>query len=216
MNDMIKGGEFLRNLKGGIKMSKKGFSKPGKFVLFVFLVVLLMGFSSPPAFAESKGEMEFNKKFSNGLNGGFTLSPDEFLKGHTNILIIIRFPWPWPEPDPPWWHFTVEVGYNAFKWDLAEVDETFHWWNVNPTLRLTFGKSKLKPFISAGPGVYFPKDGDAQFGVKAGLGFDFQLSDKFMFEIGADYHNIFLKEEDFIWGKSTDFFHAHGGFVIYL
>lgn len=195
-------------------MSKKGFSKAGKYVLFVSLAVLLMALSSPPAF----GEMEFNKKFSIGLNGGVTLAPDEFLKENCNILVIIRFPWPWPrpEPDPPWWHITVEVGYNVFKWDLVEIDEKFYWWNVNPALRLTFGKSKLKPFISAGPGVYFPKDGDAQFGIKGGLGFDFQLSDKLMFEMGADYHNIFLKEKDFIWGKSTDFFHAHAGFVIYL
>jgi hypothetical protein len=200
-------------------MTKKNFSMTGKTVLLGFLVMIIMSISSQTVLAGTGEELVFNKKLKLSLNAGFTLTNKDLLNTdpHVNILVIIRFPWPWPEPDPPWPEFMLEVGYNVFQWDLGidELNENFHWWNVNTTMRLTFGKSKLKPFISAGPGLYFPEDGDTRFGFKGGLGIDYQLSDNFMIEMGADYHYISLKD-NIIWGNSFNFFHGHAGFVINL
>jgi hypothetical protein len=202
-------------------MVKKNVSMTGKTVLLGFLVVFLMSISSQTVLAGTGEEFVFNKSLKLALNGGLTMTNQDYTDEHIheNVLIIIIIRWPWPKPDPPWPEFTLEVGYNAFKWDFGvngiNINEKFHWWNVNPTMRLTFGKSKLKPFISAGPGLYFPEEGNGRFGFKGGLGIDFQLSDNFMIEMGADYHYISLKD-DIIWGDSFTFFHSHAGVVIFL
>lgn len=197
-------------------MSKKSLSATGKSVLlFGFLVMFLMTASSQPAIG-ADGSVKLNKNLKLGLNVGLTLTNEAFVSKdpHVNILVIIRIPIPRPDP-PPWWDICLEAGYNEFQWDLALADDKFTWWNVNPTLRLTFGEGNFKPFISAGPGFYFPEEGKARFGAKGGFGIDYQLSDKLMFEIGADYHYISInKEAEIFWGSSFNFFHAHAGIVI--
>jgi hypothetical protein len=189
---------YIKNQKndiieqGGIKMSKKNFSMAGKTVLLGFLVLFVMSISSQTVLAGTGEEIVFNKNLKLSLNAGIAMTKEELVDthAHENILVIIRIPWPWPRPEPPWPEFTLEIGYNVFQWNLgiADLNEKFHWWNVNPTIRLGF---------------------------KGGLGIDFQLSDKFLIEMGADYHYISLKE-NIIWGNSFNFFHSHAGIMIIL
>jgi len=205
--------------KGGIKMCKKNFSKVRKTALLGFLLLFVMSSASQMVFAGTGEGFVFNKNLKLSINAGITMISEKLVseQAKENILLIIHIHWPWPGPEPPWPEFTLEVGYNVFQWNLGipGLNEKFHWWNVNPTMRLTFGKGHLKPYLSAGPGLYFPKEGNARLGFKGGLGIDFQLSEKFMIEMGADYHYISLKE-DIIWGKSFNFFHSHAGMVIIL
>ncbi len=195
-------------------MIKKVFSMVGKPIVLGFLFVFLMAISSQPTFAGSGENPEVSKNLKLSLNVGLTWEAELMEeKIHKNGLIILHLSLLNPQPEPPLPVLTLEFGYNEFKWahlGLNESNKKFYWWNVNPTIRLIFGKSNLKPFISAGPGIYFPKEGSARLGFKGGLGLDYQINDRFMLEIGADYHYILLKD-NIIWGKSTDFFHAHGG-----
>jgi len=197
-------------------MTKKDFSMVWKPIVLGFLFVFLMAISFQPIFAGSREDPGSSKNLRLSLNVGFTKVNEELLNKHIheNVLINIHVPFK-PSPHPWRSEFTLEVGYNEFKWDLPGLNasnQKFYWFNINPAIRLTFGKSNIKPFISAGPGIYFPKEGSARLGLKGGLGFDYQISDRFMVEIGGDYHYISLKEGN-ILGKSTDFFHAHGGIV---
>jgi len=200
-------------------MTQKHFSMVGKPIVLGFLFVFLMAISSQPTFAGYREVSEVSKDLKLSLNVGLTWVAELMEKQpHKNVLIILHLPLFNPQPEPPLPVLTLEFGYNEFKWahlGLNESNKKFYWWNVNPTIRLIFGKSNLKPFISAGPGIYFPKEGSARLGVKGGLGFDYQISDRFMLEIGADYHYILLKD-NIIWGNSTDFFHTHAGVVVTL
>ena len=196
-------------------MIKKDFSMIEKPIVLGFMFVFLMAISFQPTFAGFKEDPGVSKHLKLSLNVGLTWAAELMEKQpHKNVLINIHVPFK-PGPDPWRSEFTLEVGYNEFKWDLPGLNasnQKFYWFNVNPAIRLTFGKSNIKPFISAGPGIYFPKEGNARLGLKGGLGFNYQISDRFMVEIGGDYHYISLKEGN-ILGKSTDFFHAHGGIV---
>lgn len=203
------------------QVSNKQSSIGGKRFLFAFLAVFLTALSSQSAAAGSGEEYLYKKNLKLSFNVGLTLTPEKPLlkKAHENILIIIRVPI--KKPNPPWVELCFEFGYNAFQYDTRfdESKERFHWWNLNSTLRLTFGKcnKRFKPFISAGPGLYIPKDGDIQWGFKGGLGFGYHISERFMIEFGADYHNIFMDDEfSLTWGDNTDFLHVHGGIVIFL
>ncbi|NIM80591.1 MAG: hypothetical protein GTN53_13350 [Candidatus Aminicenantes bacterium] len=113
------------------------------------------------------------------------------------------------------------MGYNSFKWDpdlVDPADDNFYLWNVNMTLRRYFGKARFRPFINFGPGLYAPRLGTPRPGFKAGLGIDIQISDRVYFELGSDYHHMFLKEDDlfYLFTEKKYFFHAHGGIVIRL
>jgi len=112
--------------------------------------------------------------------------------------------------------YVLELAYNDFM--LADIDEHFHWWNVSPTIRYHLPVSdKVRAYVNVGPGLYIPEDGDIRFGGKVGLGVDFHLSKRFIFEMGTDYHTTFGKGE---MGEYKDskfsFQHFHAGFVYKL
>ena len=187
-------------------MSMKNFSMVGKLVIFGFLVMFLMAISYQPAFAASE-EVVVSKKYAKvSISAGFTDDGG----GCGNGII-----WIGPLPRPII-YVGVEVGYNSFKVDpgLNDLTKKFYWLNANPTIRVTFGKSNLRPFISSGPGIYFPKGGKARLGFKGNLGLEYQLSESFSLEMSSDYHYIFLK--DSVRGENTDFFNFHGGIGIIL
>jgi hypothetical protein len=215
----------------------KNVSMVGKLVIFGFLVVFLMAISYQPAFAASEEVVVSKNHLKLFLGAGLTFGTEPFMakSGQESFLFMIgtgdsNF-YPVDEEaynNMPLWlkkrvRVYLEFAYNtmnvmnAFKETLGtnELNEKFYWLSANPTIRLTFGKSHVKPFIKGGPGIYFPKGGKARLGFKGGVGLGFHLSKPFMIEIGGDYHYIFLKEGN-VWGKSTDFFNVYGGIGIIL
>lgn len=200
-------------------MSIKKISTVKKLVSFGFLVLVIMTISYRQAFAQDDKDIVFNSALKLSINGGLTIAADDFRKEtHEAILFKIHFPWFNPKAESPFPELIFEIGCNIFKWKCATPGKInrFYWWNINPTFRLTFGKSKLKTFINAGPGVYTPKEGNARIGFKGGIGLGYQISARHMIEIGGDYHYIFLTKNNINMGKSTDFFQAHGGVLISL
>ncbi|MCU0289070.1 MAG: porin family protein [Acidobacteria bacterium] len=195
-------------MKGLTTIKRLGFS--------MLLVFVLMAFPSSQIFAQD--EESFNKSLKLAINAGLAIARQDFTnQPHGNFFLHFRFPWISPRPEPPYPEFGIKVGYSAFKWDvwIPENENLFYWWNINPTFRLTFGRGVFKPYVGVGPGVYIPKDGNARFGLNGSIGFDYQFNDKFLIEIGGDYHYIFLDENN-ILGENMDFFHIHTGVAILL
>jgi hypothetical protein len=217
----------------------KNFSMVGKLVIFSFLVVFLMAVSYQPVFAASEEAVVSKNHLKLSIGAGLTFGTESFIakSGQESFSFTAAF-----EPDLggcgndpskigpkrkwPRINFAIEMGYNTkkmnsvmngFKEPLGTnaFNEKFYWLSANPTIRLTFGKSNLQPFIKGGPGIYFPKRGKARLGFKGGVGLGLHLSKPFIIEIGGDYHYIFLKEGN-VWGKSTDFFNVYGGIGIIL
>ncbi len=112
------------------------------------------------------------------------------------------------------YHFTPQLslvglfGYNDFKSKTAGIDNTY-WINLSLNLRyywpIQLMPGPLSLYIGAGPGIYFPKDGDIEFGTNAGFGFVYPFRPQINFEIGADYHWIF--------DPDIQFTHSHAGVI---
>ena len=117
-------------------------------------------------------------------------SPSTYLRNnepHINIIINWEYYWRCPH-----WSLALEIGYNDFK--RKELNDHFPWWNISPSLRYHFPLKRFKPFINTGPGLYIPREGEIRLGVKAGLGIDYQINDRLLFEMGTDYHHTFAKK----------------------
>lgn len=147
------------------------------------------------------------------FHGGYTKPYNEWYEDalHYNIILDLEF-----RPKKAW-GFDVEVGYNDFK--LIDNDKHFPWWNISGTVRYYFGvlMGNFQPLINIGPGLYIPDEGDMRLGAKFGLGIDYILTDRIMFEMGIDYHNIFpAKEKRQDQDKRTSFQHYHGGIIFRL
>jgi opacity protein-like surface antigen len=126
-----------------------------------------------------------------------------------NCIINLEYRW------SCWWSVVLDIGYNDFK--RKEINDHFHWWNITPSIRFHFPLKRFKPFINIGPGFYIPREGDNRLGVKAGLGFDYQISDRLLFEMGTDYHHTFAKKAEANFdGKKFAFQHFHVGVVYCL
>ncbi|HLP60486.1 MAG TPA: hypothetical protein VK186_16720 [Candidatus Deferrimicrobium sp.] len=195
----------------------KEFLIVNKFISRGFLVLVLLTISYRPAFAQDKGT-PFNSTLKFSINAGLTIAEDDFRKEiHEAILFKIHFPWFHPKPKSPYPELIFEIGCNILKskCETPGKKNRFYWWHKNPLFRLTFGKSKLKSFIKAGPGVYTPREGNARVGFEGGIGMGYQISKRHMIEIAGDYHYIFLPKNDDM-GKSTEFFQIHGGVLISL
>jgi len=92
----------------------------------------------------------------------------------------------------PGWFGHIEFGRNEF--EIEDINESIYWLNISASIRYYFEMSNFNPFVSIGPGYYIPNDGDNKFGAQIGFGIDYSLSDRFVLELGADFHNIFLGE----------------------
>lgn len=221
-------------------MSMKNFSMVGKLVIFGFLVVFLMAISYQPAFAASEEAVVLKNHLKLTFGAGLTVGTETFMAKNGQESFFVNFGFGAFDPDlgdcgngrrwrkgkGPRINIALEMVYNTMKMNSGlntfkvtpetnELNEKFYWLSANPTIRLTFGKSNLKPFIKGAPGLYIPKYGKVRLGFMGGLGLEFQLSKRFMIEMGGDYHYIFLKEGN-VWGKSTDFFNIYGGIGIIL
>jgi len=128
------------------------------------------------------------------------------LHGCFNAIINLEYRW-------RLWSVVLDIGYNEFK--LKEFDRHYHWWNITPSIRYHIPMKRFKPFINVGPGLYIPREGNNRFGFKAGLGFDYDIGNGLLFEMGTDYHQVFSKKGDANFGgKKFAFQHFHVG-VIY-
>lgn len=95
--------------------------------------------------------------------------------------------------------------------------EHYHWWNITPSIRYHFPMKRFKPFINVGPGLYIPREGNNRLGFKAGLGFDYEIGNGLLFEMGTDYHQLFSRKSDSNFGgKKFAFQHFHVGVVYCL
>jgi hypothetical protein len=56
--------------------------------------------------------------------------------------------------------------------------------------------------VGGGPGVYFPENGDNEFGANIGLGINCDFSPRIKFEIGSDYHTIFDPDNQFVHSQA--------------
>lgn len=146
------------------------------------------------------------------LHGGGTRAYEEWYKGTICFNWIVNLEYRWPR-----FAVVLDVAYNDFK----QQEEHFHWWNISPSVRYYVSKAKFKPFINLAPGFYIPKEGKGRFGIKAGIGFDYQINDRLYFEMGTDYHYIFSNDEESTGAllnnaRKTAFQHFHAGVVIRL
>jgi hypothetical protein len=207
-------------------MIRKNFSRAKRIAICILLVVVVVAFTSQPALArdqeqtgsvDARGYVLTCCQFWFSFHFGITIINSEWFKAiYYNIIVNYEIRCWW------YWALVMEVGYNSFKWedtDLSnQMEGNFYVWNTNMTLRRYFGKEKVRLFINWGPGLYSPKWGSPRLGMKAGVGVDIQLSDRVYFEMGSDYHYMFLKKDDlfYMYTEKKFFFHAHGGFVIRL
>jgi len=194
-------------------MFKKNLRKGRRTIIGILLGVMLITLLSQAVMA---GPCICYYRHWISFHSGITITSEDMVKSvYWNWIIDFRL-YCWCR-----WILLIELGYNNFQWDIPEgmlTDKTFHWWNINPSLRYYLGEGNIKPYLTFGPGVYLYKYENAnltRFGGKIGLGFDYNLSDRVMFEMGGDFHHVFLKAEDSLaWKKAFSFPHVHAGFVI--
>ena len=191
-------------------MFKKSFSMSKKIVLLSFLVMFLVTCFPNPAFAygglcESRTWISFHGGFVYTSVGWVLMGYYAFdFKIYCVEAVVI----------------VLDIGVNNFELDFDDLilDNKWRWVNINPTMRYYFGKRsrRLMPFLTFGPGLYIPKEGDIRGGGKLGFGIDFSISKRLMVEIGTDYHHVFLKDSDLYKDQKSDFFNAHAGFILQL
>lgn len=110
------------------------------------------------------------------------------------------------------------LGYNAFK-TKNPVFEDMYWINLSGNLKYTFqlgGPYSLS--LAAGPGVYFPENGDPRMGFNAGFAVGYEFSSVVTFELGIDQHVIFKGIEVYNPSRtgSANFWVAHAGLIFNL
>jgi opacity protein-like surface antigen len=127
-----------------------------------------------------------------------------------NASIKLEYRW------RPWISLVLDAGYNEFKLPPTPRNNNrvtrYHWWNIVPSIRYYFPFNNFKPYLTGGPGLFMPREGNNRLGFKVGLGFDYSLSDRFIFEIGTEYLYLFEKEGDphFNGGRFA-YQHVHTG-----
>ncbi len=89
------------------------------------------------------------------------------------------------------WSAIAFVGLSQFTAETAAAIEHPRLVNTSINARASFSTpSMLRPFIQAGPGIYWPKSGGSEAGFNLGLGASIPLQAPFEIEIGADYHKV--------------------------
>jgi hypothetical protein len=116
--------------------------------------------------------------FGSRYNGSFMLGVDVDYR-ITNRLSVVSF-----------------LGYNHFRAASAKVNNT-HWWNISGNLKFDLSANPSAwPYINGGFGRYIPKTGTGEWGYNLGCGMDRTLATNLVFEIGLNYHHIFIDGED--------------------
>ncbi len=87
------------------------------------------------------------------------------------------------------------VGYNRFGSSSSLTDETL-WWNISGNLKSEIVKNPFRVYINVGPGIYISKTGDLKRGFNVGAGAAYSLTSKYIIEVGADFHRVYIKGLD--------------------
>lgn len=184
-----------------ITMILKRFIKGQNFIIKSSLAMILIILSSQASFA---------KIWCSGHMGITYPEEDGFQRIYWVPIIDVDLI---PINKP--WDIYFEFGYNNFKY--KDISEDFYWINISTSFRYSFQMQNLNPFISVGPGFYIPEKGDNRFGAKFGLGVDYPISDRLTFEIGTDFHNVFLGNEKIFGGDNNfSFLTFHVGVLFQL
>ncbi|MCI0616508.1 porin family protein, partial [bacterium] len=105
------------------------------------------------------------------------------------------------------WILNAMLGYSRFEGKASTKDLAY--WNFSANIRwVPFVAPSYRIYINGGSGYYFPNHGASHAGYNAGAGFNFPISPSLDFEIGSDYHNVFLNNDDFA------FIRVHGGVLL--
>lgn len=114
-----------------------------------------------------------------------------------NIHVDVDLSYRFGDLTPTKGHFNLKlyVGLNQF---TAEPFVTFahqRWLNVSANLQWVLPPipSGLRPYLQAGPGIYWPKSGPSEAGLNVGLGAQVPIGAPFSLEFGIDFHQIQTK-----------------------
>ncbi len=91
--------------------------------------------------------------------------------------------------------FVGAAAYHAFKGDTTAVSDTY-WWSLTANVKYAFTPQGLRPYITAGLGIYIPESGSIRVGGNGGLGVDYNIDRYWSIEAGVDYHLIFTSGSD--------------------
>jgi hypothetical protein len=143
------------------------------------------------------------EKWSLSLHAGAAIPTGHFSNDYKpGLSVIFDFDY----------HFTNRlslvglVGYNDFKAKTIGVDDNYQ---INISANVRYCRTLRFPFsvyFGGGPGVYFPENGNTEFGANLGFSFNYELNSRLNFELGADYHTLF--------GNNVQFTVSHIGVVL--
>jgi hypothetical protein len=189
-NDKYKGnGNHLIPLKdnldgtytGEIRISRSGFKTGVRLVFFIdgktFTTV-----EKIPGF----------KKRSLGIYAGIGIPTYSFNRTHNpaiNIGCHIGY------RIAPQFSLIGLVGYNRFGSGSPETEDTL-WWNISGNLKSEIVKDPFRVYINVGPGIYISKTGAVKRGFNVGAGAAYSLTSKYIIEIGADFHRVYIEGID--------------------
>ena len=87
------------------------------------------------------------------------------------------------------------VGYNPFGSGSPETEDTL-WWNISGNLKSEIVTDPFRVYINVGPGIYISKTGDIKRGFNIGAGAAYSLTSRYIIEIGADFHRVYIEGLD--------------------
>ena len=79
------------------------------------------------------------------------------------------------------------LGYHHFDAAVAGLSD-IDLWSLSIDLRWEPLTGKVRPYLQAGPGVYFPESGSSEAGYNLGVGMSFELNPAWDLEVGINYH----------------------------
>jgi hypothetical protein len=166
---------------GEIRISRSGFKTGVRLVFFIdgktFTTV-----EKIPGF----------KKRSLGIYAGTGIPTYSFNRTHNPAINLgchlgFRF--------APQFSLIGLVGYNRFGSSSSVMDDTL-WWNISGNLKSEIVKDPFRIYVNVGPGIYISKTGALKKGFNVGAGAAYSLTSKYIMEIGADFHRVYIKGLD--------------------
>ncbi len=95
------------------------------------------------------------------------------------------------------WALNAIIGYSNFENKITK--KKLDYWNLSANIRwFPVVNPSYRLFLNGGSGLYVAdQNSNSNAGYNIGAGSNIPLSSYFDFELGIDYHNIFLNEDDF-------------------
>lgn len=97
----------------------------------------------------------------------------------------------------PAWFVTALAGIDQFASETSNGLDHPRYYNLSLDAKwLAPVPSAFRPYLQAGPGVYFPKSAGNSVGFNFGIGGDVKVTSDLDLEIGLDYHQTSLNDPD--------------------